>query len=326
MKPSALLALTALLAAASVFGSGTTGINGTTRQCTDPCFQAARGAFRGCAWSATGAFADALDGCLERHHECVDACRSQRQDCRDATGAGAGLAACQMQLVVEKARCRNQFRPGSIRLAACLDRADAGASACRRGVRRGFRQALLACQSAFGQCADACGPGEPPLGVQMCTAGAKSAFKAVIADCRQTSQASASACIGKDVMCVPDCTDARETCNAPTQAALNAAIAACTMQETTASLAADAEASKWQFDVFPYGWLAGNYGTVTVKGNTAHINVTPSDLYGLLEDGKAFAGAGYFAASYDRFSLFVDSMGGYVSESVDEQIPTPLCC
>ena len=94
----------------------------------------------------------------------------------------------------------------------------------------------------------------------------------------------------------------------------------------TASLAADAESSKWQFDVFPYGWLAGNYGTVTVKGNTAHINVTPSDLYGLLEDGKAFAGAGYFAASYDRFSVFVDSMGGYVSESVDEQIPTPLCC
>ena len=234
MKPSALLALTALLAAASVFGSGTTGINGTTRQCTDPCFQAARGAFRDCASSASGAFADALDGCLERHHECVDACRSQRQDCRDATGAGAGLAACQMQLVVEKARCRNQFRPGSIRLAACLDRAEAGASACRRGVRRGFRQALLACQSAFGQCADACGPGEPPLGVQMCTAGAKSAFKAVIADCRQTFQASASACIGKDVMCVPDCTDALETCNAPTQAALNAAIAACTMQETTA--------------------------------------------------------------------------------------------
>ena len=33
----------------------------------------------------------------------------------------------------------------------------------------------------------------------------------------------------------------------------------------TASLAADAESSKWQFDVFPYGWLAGNYGTVTVE-------------------------------------------------------------
>jgi len=94
----------------------------------------------------------------------------------------------------------------------------------------------------------------------------------------------------------------------------------------TASLAADAESSKWQFDVFPYGWLVGNFGTVTVKGNTVHSNVTPSDVYGLLEDGKAFASAGYFGASYDRFSVFVDSMGGYLSESVDEQIPTPLCC
>src|SRR3989449_8800010 len=48
-------------------------------------------------------------------------------------------------------------------------------------------------------------------------------------------------------------------------------------------------------------------------------------LYGLLEDGNAFAAAGYFSVSYDRFSVFADSMGGYAEESVTETIPTKFC-
>ena len=60
------------------------------------------------------------------------------------------------------------------------------------------------------------------------------------------------------------------------------------------------EKSKWEFEVEPYGWAPGNFGSVTVKGRTAHIAVTLSDLYGLLEDGNAFAAAGYFSVSYDR--------------------------
>jgi len=87
------------------------------------------------------------------------------------------------------------------------------------------------------------------------------------------------------------------------------------------------EKSKWEFEVEPYGWAPGNFGSVTVKGRTAHLAVTLSDLYGLLEDGNAFAAAGYFSVSYDRFSVFADSMGGYAEESVTETIrPSSAPC
>jgi hypothetical protein len=56
------------------------------------------------------------------------------------------------------------------------------------------------------------------------------------------------------------------------------------------------------------------------------IDVDPVDVLELLFDGNAFAAAGYFALSYDRFSLFADSMGGYAELSVAESIPTQLCC
>ena len=85
------------------------------------------------------------------------------------------------------------------------------------------------------------------------------------------------------------------------------------------------EKPRWEFEAEPYGWVSANYGSVTVKGRTAQISVTPSDLYGLLEDGNAFASAGYFSVSYDRFSVFADSVGGYAEESVNEQIPTRFC-
>jgi len=85
------------------------------------------------------------------------------------------------------------------------------------------------------------------------------------------------------------------------------------------------EKSKWEFEVEPYAWVTGNYGSVTVKGRTAHITVTPIDLYQLMEDGNAFGAAGYFSVSYDRFSVFADSIGGYAEESVTETIPTKFC-
>jgi hypothetical protein len=93
----------------------------------------------------------------------------------------------------------------------------------------------------------------------------------------------------------------------------------------TARVAADERPSKWEFEAEPYGWLSGTYGSVTVKGHTARMAVTPSDLYGLLEDGNAFAAAGYFSVAYDRFSVFADSMGGYLEAAVNETIPTKFC-
>jgi hypothetical protein len=81
----------------------------------------------------------------------------------------------------------------------------------------------------------------------------------------------------------------------------------------------------WEFEALPYGWLSGTYGSATVKGHTVDITATPSAVYGLLEDGNAFAAAGYFSLSYGRWSAFVDSVGGYAEESVHETIPTQLC-
>jgi len=84
--------------------------------------------------------------------------------------------------------------------------------------------------------------------------------------------------------------------------------------------------STWHFEAQPYGWLSGTFGRATVKGNALTIDVSPSDVYQLLEDGNAFSAAGYFALGYDRFSVFVDAVGGYAEVGVNETIPTPLCC
>jgi hypothetical protein len=92
-----------------------------------------------------------------------------------------------------------------------------------------------------------------------------------------------------------------------------------------AAFATDEQPSKWEFEAQPYGWLSGTFGSVNVKGHPVQIRDTGSELYGLLEDGDAFAGAGYFSARYDRWSVFADSMGGYVEARVNQTIPTRCC-
>jgi hypothetical protein len=199
--------------------------------------QSARAEYVDCASSATGAFQDALDGCLERDRECVDACRFERQECRDGTGAGVEVLECQAELARKKEECRNRFPLGSRRRELCIDRAQVAAFRCRRGVRRSFRRARRECGSAFRQCTDACGPGGPPGGAASCRDDAKAASRAALADCRQVYQVTASACLEKDVTCIQACAEARDACRAPTQAALDAAVRACTQQEEAAAAA-----------------------------------------------------------------------------------------
>jgi len=110
-------------------------------------------------------------------------------------------------------------------------------------------------------------------------------------------------------------------CAAP----IRAEDATAPLPQPPATATATAKPSPWEFEAEPYGWLFGNYGSVTVKGRSAQFSVSPIDFYQLLEDGNAFAGAGYFSVGYDRFSLFADSAGGYAQESVNETIPTQLC-
>jgi hypothetical protein len=202
----------------------------STRQCSDPCLQAARAELRECVSSASGAFGEAIDSCLDRDRECVDACRTGRQDCRDATALGTDLLACDVELAAAKAACRNSFPIGSRRRAICIDRAEIAGSRCRRMAFGRVRRELRTCRSDFDQCAGACAPGALPGGVETCRSERKAAFKGVVAGCRRVHQAAASACINKDVACVQDCAEARGDCTAPTRAILDAAIASCSTQ------------------------------------------------------------------------------------------------
>jgi hypothetical protein len=111
--------------------------------------------------------------------------------------------------------------------------------------------------------------------------------------------------------------------------ALATAVAAAGASGASASDELDAagrDAPRLELDAFLYGWVTGTYGSIALKDTTVRIDVTPADVLDLLFDGDAFAAAGYFALSYDRFSVFADSMGGYADIGVFQSIPTQLCC
>ncbi|MCW5893135.1 MAG: hypothetical protein KIT14_21685 [bacterium] len=83
-----------------------------------------------------------------------------------------------------------------------------------------------------------------------------------------------------------------------------------------------AGASAWRFEVAPYAWLTGTFGTVEVENRTAFVDLTVDDLLTLLFDGDALAGAAWFQASYGRWSAFLDAFGGYVELKTDAKV----CC
>lgn len=206
--------------------------------CHDACLTSARGAYRQCTSSATGAFQDAVSSCLDLEHECVQACRTQRQDCRDSTGSGAELEQCDRQLKTDVAHCGDEFplvpKGSRMRRARCISEAQIADFRCRDGVRRRFRRALAECRRGFGQCTGGCGAGGPPGGSGACRAQGETEFRSVRADCKLTFQVTSSGCINRDITCVQDCGEARVTCEAPTQATLQAALVTC----ATASAAA----------------------------------------------------------------------------------------
>jgi hypothetical protein len=198
-----------------------------TRQCVDPCIQAARGAHRDCVSSAAGGFLDDIRGCHEGNLGCVSACREELQECRDATSLGTDLAACRVELVQATTGCRDRFRPGSVRRVICLYRARARASRCRKRAVLGAREAVKRCTSGFVGCARTCGPGTPPGGPDACRAGARSAFGAARAVCRTAFRVTTGGCLGRDIPCVADCVDLRDACDASVRSSLDPAIATC---------------------------------------------------------------------------------------------------
>lgn len=89
--------------------------------------------------------------------------------------------------------------------------------------------------------------------------------------------------------------------------------------------AAEESATPWQFEIQPYAWIPGNFGSATVKGRHVDIDTTPLDVLELLFDGDTLAGGGYVGVGYDRWSVFTDLFGGFAKEDVNEKIPTQFC-
>lgn len=82
----------------------------------------------------------------------------------------------------------------------------------------------------------------------------------------------------------------------------------------------------WEFDVMPYAWIPGTFGTVQVDDRTAHVDVSIHDVLTIVFDGDGLAAGGYFAARHDRWSVFLDAFGGALEAKVRQDIPTALCC
>ena len=79
---------------------------------------------------------------------------------------------------------------------------------------------------------------------------------------------------------------------------------------SSVTMAEDEAPSPWKFEIVPYAWLPGTFGTLEVLGRTARVDSTVYDTVKLLFDGDMLGGALYLGASYDRWSVFVS--GGLV--------------
>jgi hypothetical protein len=200
---------------------------GSAAPCGGACFRAARGDARECRGSADGAFVLDRARCLDRDPICVAACLETGEECRDGTGHAEEIAACNAALESALQRCvaNHPTQPG--KRARCVDRAQLDAYQCRQSARRADRRALAACVATGDACRRGCGPGEPPLGAAVCLDEARAARKAALRSCRQAFQVTASACVDKDATCAQACAATRQTCAAPIEASLAAAVGAC---------------------------------------------------------------------------------------------------
>src|SRR4029077_303493 len=104
-----------------------------------------------------------------------------------------------------------------------------------------------------------------------------------------------------------------------------ARVAALLLVLAARSVAAEEASPAWQFDVMPYAWIPGTFGTIKVKGRTAAVDTTMGDVLTLLWHGDAFTAGGYFAARYDRWSGFLDAYGGFLNVHANETAPPRFC-
>ncbi len=103
---------------------------------------------------------------------------------------------------------------------------------------------------------------------------------------------------------------------------LRVLVAVLVLGSSAVTRAEDEAPSPWKFEIVPYAWLPGTFGTVEVLGRTARVDSTVYDTVKLLFDGDMLGGAIYLGASYDRWSLFVDGFGGFAKADADGSV----CC
>jgi hypothetical protein len=71
----------------------------------------------------------------------------------------------------------------------------------------------------------------------------------------------------------------------------------------------EAPSNKWQFSIIPYLWMMGINGKTAIKGRTANLDVSFSDIFKNLE----FAAEVHIEAWRDRFGLFIDTSFAKIS-------------
>jgi len=97
------------------------------------------------------------------------------------------------------------------------------------------------------------------------------------------------------------------------------------LASSSAVAAEEPAKSPWEFEFALYGWIPATSLTADVQGHTVHSSVSVKDVLDIVTSGNGMAGGGYAAVRYDRFSLFVDAFGGFLEESMREDIPTRVC-
>jgi hypothetical protein len=207
------------------------------------CLRAAAGGRGDCAAPARDDFTAARSLCQERDPICAEACAWRREECRTGVGFIQAEDACDERLRQARAKCVVRHPRGSVRRRLCLDRAQLADVRCRARVRRRTRRERRRCDREIVVCVGGCGPGSPPGGSVPCRAAAARMLKGALSACGATARAERSACLDKDGACVEDCSDAQDACTAPIQAALAAAMLACTDQERTDAAACGGDAS-----------------------------------------------------------------------------------
>jgi hypothetical protein len=195
--------------------------------CNDPCVRAARLAYRECRRDAATTLVASRVLCRGRDLVCVQACLAAQASCVQATGLIAALTSCLSDGAASAQACVSRFTFQPKKRTHCINQAQLQTYQCRNQARSSRRQELARCAVGFRQCAQPCGPNQPPSGSRLCLAQALQTNNQAVATCNETAAADKSACLAKDTACVQTCRDARTACTTPLQTAIDAVVESC---------------------------------------------------------------------------------------------------